>query len=1586
MEKLGSEVLEHSAKVVKDKFVEIEVKQVLPHPRFALVSVHALLKATGVPPEAAADQIVSAAYKAAIDVSGYKTHKDDQMSIVFSNPDFHKNKYLSMGMQQVSDAADNIVRVFEEMYNKYKGDGSEEVPTLEGVTEITADIYFADSTKPKKKSRVGVTRPKTEGWVIWNNLQDMETNSTDIIPIPMVLRVPPGMDREWVTNLCVPLALLMTAIRVLEPGTHAVKEVRLVKTFRAGSKERASWMTTGPSDLMIQQAGMLRAGTTLVHLGEGCVLPDDLHEYATLLGCYIHVVDRACGNQVVYLGVPDMTRCKTSIINEHRYLYKIGNHVHAVQRPEKLLANFKPGLSKDVGSYLCDFCYYTIKDKRAYNKHVLKCGQSGVALTRPPEDVCKAIYQRFHRPDFRDPWKQEPHNGYWCDTCKKMILFQVINASSEPIMIQVGNHKRPRIEYSEDGRSVISVMDEGEEEVVYGPATQATSFDPEGLDVREQTWDLTMRSQIQTSTENRCMAMGHKVDACALTICTRCSGLHPVTRKEEHLCYCPLPKPLDPVGPATYWFFDFETIPIQRSKITCSSHHVVYVYLENYNGEIQKDYSSLELFGQALFNDPIYKHATFISHNGGKFDMQLLFGYILDNAGTPEFLPFHGSPSKLLQLKFMRRRFIDSYSFISLPLSGFAKAFGLKEEKGHFPHMLGKQIGESLGMDPTHDQILHACHAYTKALPIPSCYDYEHMKGSTPRETKKKMKEFDDWWTAESVLYSLGTWNFYDQMKTYCKQDVKVLREGCLKYREMFLATQYDVHELETPMLPIPWTRVPLDPFQYLTQSQACQALFMMGLPNDMRIAHFPLKPKRGWSKKAILWLEEKQRQLGFPIQHIGNSTKEKRVMRFYTLDGYGMDPETGEEVFLLFHGCYWHGCPQCFPDREMIHPHKGITMQKIWDQTMDIQHKLSRMLKKQMYVTWEHEFDDDYQKGLYSHLPTELTQLIQPDDYFFGGRVEVFWPYYQISMEERIRYIDVTSLYPTICCRDPLPIGHPKILRGDEIDMNKLYHEKYFGVVHCEVICPTECFIPLLPVRNKEGRLIFDLVSPKQGSWTTVDLYFALSHGYMLVRVFEVHHFEPDAIKTGLFLGYVDYFLRVKCEADGWPHDDMTILEKKEYIQEVYRENGNIGLMRVDCVEKNPGRRLYAKLILNSLWGKFVQQPVLEGFQFITTPQQFRETMMNPTIEKGSLQFMYTNEETLLASYLHGEEFAKNARRYNPYLGAFVTAHGRRRLHETMMDIGTHSILYCDTDSIVYVHRLCDKPIETKPGLGNWSNVLDDDNYGTEFIASGPKSYCLRFHHYDSQGNDFILKSKGLTLNHANSEVLNPDSMQQTMMEYWRSGGLDSDHPLLLDQFTIRSKLMNGQVFLQNVEMKKKFDISLTKRKVVFRCELPEGVESKTGDEPYRVISLPYGYESECYDVNAEDYVYLQEANAFSSVSNVEVSASQAELLMDLRGSPGIDFFASQNRISQTPESQLDFVALPELVGLIDPPHGPSSPQVIPEAIRPEKHPLDEYPGHVHLPLRLPSRPQSSSSSGWTRLGAPFDGSRMLLDEEEGV
>ena len=64
--------------------------------------------------------------------------------------------------------------------------------------------------------------------------------------------------------------------------------------------------------------------------------------------------------------------------------------------------------------------------------------------------------------------------------------------------------------------------------------------------------------------------------------------------------------------------------------------------------------------------------------------------------------------------------------------------------------------------------------------------------------------------------------------------------------------------------------------------------------------------------------------------------------------------------------------------------------------------------------------------------------------------------------------------------------------------------------------------------------------------------------------------------------------WLKIKQQASDWPSWCTDEESKNKYIKE-YEQHEGIKLDKSE-ISKNPGKRSIAKLMLNSLWGKFAQ------------------------------------------------------------------------------------------------------------------------------------------------------------------------------------------------------------------------------------------------------------------------------------------------------------------------------------------------------------------------------------------------------------
>jgi len=110
---------------------------------------------------------------------------------------------------------------------------------------------------------------------------------------------------------------------------------------------------------------------------------------------------------------------------------------------------------------------------------------------------------------------------------------------------------------------------------------------------------------------------------------------------------------------------------------------------------------------------------------------------------------------------------------------------------------------------------------------------------------------------------------------------------------------------------------------------------------------------------------------------------------------------------------------------------------------------------------------------------------------------------------------------------------------------------------------------------------------------------------------------------------------------------------------------------------------RFIAKICLNSLWGKFGQNPKVKHSEYIENEAAFYTIVLNDKIEEISLSFL--NDSIVYASYETKDEFLKDNYNATIYIARFTSSWARLRLYD-MLDKLDRSACYCDTDSVVYI------------------------------------------------------------------------------------------------------------------------------------------------------------------------------------------------------------------------------------------------------------------------------------------------------------
>lgn len=87
----------------------------------------------------------------------------------------------------------------------------------------------------------------------------------------------------------------------------------------------------------------------------------------------------------------------------------------------------------------------------------------------------------------------------------------------------------------------------------------------------------------------------------------------------------------------------------------------------------------------------------------------------------------------------------------------------------------------------------------------------------------------------------------------------------------------------------------------------------------------------KGYSNPAIQWLESLKAQ--YPdIQHAENTGEYKIPNTNYKVDGFSAD----DNAVFEYHGSFWHGCPECYPNQDEINAVSKKTYGELFNATKE--------------------------------------------------------------------------------------------------------------------------------------------------------------------------------------------------------------------------------------------------------------------------------------------------------------------------------------------------------------------------------------------------------------------------------------------------------------------------------------------------------------------------------------------------------------------------------------------------------------------------------------------------------------------------
>jgi len=226
-----------------------------------------------------------------------------------------------------------------------------------------------------------------------------------------------------------------------------------------------------------------------------------------------------------------------------------------------------------------------------------------------------------------------------------------------------------------------------------------------------------------------------------------------------------------------YIYFDFE------ADISDVEHKVMYSVSQYFGSDDPIIHHTIEEFCEWAFRKE-HKGYTFIAHNGRGYDYKFIIRWIFDNTLHKPFTIFAGCKIMCMSITALKIKFIDSLSFLTMPLKAFPKTFGLAElRKGYFPHWFNTKENWN----------------YEGSMP-----PIEYFKPNIMKSHERD--DFLKWY--HKKVEDEYVWNQKEEMKLYCISDVDILRRSCIVFRKLYLDT------------------CGIDPFQYLTIASVCMAIY----------------------------------------------------------------------------------------------------------------------------------------------------------------------------------------------------------------------------------------------------------------------------------------------------------------------------------------------------------------------------------------------------------------------------------------------------------------------------------------------------------------------------------------------------------------------------------------------------------------------------------------------------------------------------------------------------------------------------------------------------------------------------------------
>jgi hypothetical protein len=762
------------------------------------------------------------------------------------------------------------------------------------------------------------------------------------------------------------------------------------------------------------------------------------------------------------------------------------------------------------------------------------------------------------------------------------------------------------------------------------------------------------------------------------------------------------------------------------------------------------------------------------AHNFGRYDGRFILKDFFDSSIEKSEVIMQGT--RILSFDVGPVRFQDSLNLFLCALRKLPSTYGFSERvvKGCFPYAFNTPENQH----------------YVGRTPPLSAYGYDTMKP----EDQAQLKLFHD------SIKDRDDWDMDAEIVKYCMADTEILHIGLMEWRQSIIdSVKFDCI------------------VDYFTLPSVAFATYRRMFLNDL----IGITPIHQYGKRRIssmisnAWLDW--------VQHSDPSIKLNREQQLGRVFADAFDSNS-QKVY-EFLGCFWHGCTDCFTEnRDSPRAHTSpITHDQAlrdWHDKLNYYQKLRTIKDKngqliltalEVVAVKECEFREAMQHDIncrnYVNERLEHYKRIKAIGHcdlresYFGGRTNnaKFYADFR-GTDSRLEFVDFNSLYPAVLVQHDYMLGHPTVITENfhEWMDSESFIKPIFGFVKCKVLPPKQLMFPILPMQFN-GRLEFSLCGTCSESnaksycqhddderamtwtWATPELEEALKNGYRIIETYEILHWR---LKGKPFNGFVYCFTKMKAEASGYPSWVQTEADKDKYISDYYDSTG----IQLDKshIKRDEVKRLIAKIMLNSFYGKFAQRTNMESTAIIKTYEQMWQLATDP--EKIVTGMISVGTNVLLVNSKMAEDDDARQGNVNVAIASFVTSYARLKLWRQLNELHNRRpgcVYYYDTDSIFYSADDNMELLQTGPYLGDLTAELKPHEVIKQAAFLGPKNYAYVIRNTITGAERVIVKVKGITIDAKALQTLTIERMTEMAKAYCHDNTTIEQH---ITQNRIRS------------------------------------------------------------------------------------------------------------------------------------------------------------------------------------------------------